>query len=84
MPPIPDVSLANVPLGAAGVIRRIRNHTPEKLRYLAEHHLIPGTTLTLLNRAPFNGPVRLKTPQGEHVLGAEMADDLFIEMKSEN
>lgn len=83
MPPTQDVSLAAVPLGSAGVIRRIRNHSPEKLRYLAEHHLVPGTAITLINRAPFSGPVRLKTPQGEHVLGSEMANDLFIEVKGD-
>jgi DtxR family Mn-dependent transcriptional regulator len=80
MPQLSDVSLALVALGAAATIRRIRNHTPEKLRYLAGHNLVPGATITLLNRAPFSGPVRLKTPQGEHVLGAEMADDLFVEL----
>ena len=81
MPAISDVSLAEVAPGRAGIIRRIRNHTPEKLRYLAAHRLVPGTAITLLNRAPFSGPVRLKTPDGEHVLGAEMADDLFIELR---
>ncbi len=80
MPPIRDVSLADVPLGTVGIIRRIRNHTPDKLRYLAEHKLVPGTNITLLNRAPFSGPVRLKTPAGEQVLGTEMANDLFIEL----
>lgn len=80
LPPIRDLSLADVPPGAAGVIRRIGNHTPEKLRYLAEHRLVPGTQITLLNRAPFNGPVRLRTPDGERVLGAEMANDLYIEL----
>lgn len=80
MPVIRDVSLADVPLGTAGIIRRIRNHTPDKLRYLAEHKLVPGTTITLINRAPFSGPVRLKTPTGEQVLGTEMANDLFIEL----
>jgi len=80
MPAINDVSLAATPLGTEGVIRRIRNHTPDKLRYLAEHQLVPGAAITLLNRAPFNGPVRLKAPNGEHVLGAEMANDLFIEI----
>jgi DtxR family Mn-dependent transcriptional regulator len=80
IPPVHDVSLADVSLGTAGTIRRIRNHTPEKLRYLAEHRLVPGTPVTLLNRAPFNGPVRLKTPGGELVLGVQMAQDLFIEV----
>jgi DtxR family Mn-dependent transcriptional regulator len=80
MPPINDVSLATVPLGTDSVIRRIRNHTPEKLRYLAEHKLVPGTSITLINRAPFNGPVRIKAPHGEQVLGSEMANDLFVEV----
>jgi DtxR family Mn-dependent transcriptional regulator len=80
LPPIHDVSLADVPLGTAGIIRRIRHHTPDKLRYLADHKLVPGTRITLVNRAPFNGPVRLKAPDGEHVLGSEMANDLFIEL----
>ncbi len=80
MPAIHDVSLSTVPLGTDSVIRRIRNHTPEKLRYLAEHKLVPGTRITLINRAPFNGPVRIKAPQGEQVLGSEMANDLFVEV----
>lgn len=84
VPALRDVSLAAVPPGDTGVIRRIRNHTPEKLRYLAEHGLVPGAAITLLNRAPFNGPVRIKAPDGEHVLGTEMANDLFVEVNSDN
>jgi DtxR family Mn-dependent transcriptional regulator len=79
MPELPDASLSEFAVGTRGVIRRIRNHTPEKLRYLAEHRLMPGAAITLLGRAPFNGPVRLKTPLGELVLGAEMARDILIE-----
>ncbi len=79
MPELPDASLSEFEIGTRGVIRRIRNHTPEKLRYLAEHRLRPGAAITLLGRAPFDGPVRLKTPLGELVLGAEMARDIFIE-----
>jgi DtxR family Mn-dependent transcriptional regulator len=80
LPEVHDASLSDFGLGTQGIIRRIRHHTPEKLRYLAEHKLIPGTPITLLGRAPFNGPVRLKTPHGEQVLGAEMARDIFIEV----
>lgn len=80
MPSVPERSLSEFDIGVSGVLRRIRNHTPEKLRYLADIQLVPGTPITLLNRAPFNGPVRLKTPAAEHVLSAEMAGDLFIEV----
>ena len=80
MPVVNDQSLLNFPIGTRGLLRRVRNHTPEKLRYLAEIKLVPGTSITLVNRAPFNGPVRLKIAGGEHVLSAEMASDLFIEV----
>lgn len=80
MPALPEASLAGFEVGTRGTIRRIRNHTPEKLRYLAEHRLRPGVAITLLGRAPFNGPVRVKSPAGEQVLGAEMARDIFIEV----
>lgn len=79
MPELRDESVLNFPVGTRGVLRRVRNHTPEKLRYLAEIKLVPGTAVALLNRAPFNGPVRLKTPHTELVLSAEMAGDLCIE-----
>jgi len=82
MPELPDASLSEFEVGTRGVIRRIRNHTPEKLRYLAEHNLMPGASITLLGRAPFNGPVRLKTPAGEQVLGTEMARDIFVEAEA--
>ena len=82
LPVVRDESLLHFSIGTQGVLRRIRNHTPEKLRYLAEIKLIPGTPITFVNRAPFNGPVRLKTPDGERVLGADMAADLYIEAET--
>lgn len=82
MPEIKDVSLSTLEVGTKATIRRIRNHTSEKLRYLADSNLVPGASITLAGRAPFNGPVRLKTPTGERVLGSEMAGDLYVEVVS--
>lgn len=80
MPEVNDVSLTTLEVGARATIRRIRNHTPEKLRYLADCKLVPGTPIELAGRAPFNGPVRVKAPGAEHVLGSEMAGDLYVEV----
>jgi len=82
MPLVNDVSVLECAVGTAGVVRRIRNHTPEKLTYLEQLGLLPGAAVTLLGRAPFNGPVRLLTGGPEHVLGAELARDLLIEISA--
>lgn len=79
MPILNDESLMEFPIGTKAVISRIRNHTPEKLRYFAELQLFPGTSISLVGRAPFKGPVRIKNGTGEHVLGAELAEQIFIE-----
>ncbi|MFQ5409601.1 MAG: metal-dependent transcriptional regulator [Anaerolineales bacterium] len=81
MPIVNDVAIMDCAIGTTGTMRRIRNHTPEKLRYLGELGLLPGARIRLLGKAPFNGPVRILTMKGEeHVLGVELARDLLIEI----
>jgi DtxR family Mn-dependent transcriptional regulator len=80
MPELHDIPLTVVPPGATGQISRVRAREPEKLKYLAEIGLVPGVSFELLNRAPFNGPLRLKlTLTGrEPVIGAELAAALWV------
>jgi len=79
MPILNEKRLSEILIGTKAVISRIRNHTPEKLRYFAELQLFPGTSISLVGRAPFKGPVRIKNGTGEHVLGSELAEQIFIE-----
>jgi DtxR family Mn-dependent transcriptional regulator len=46
--------------------------------YLAEIGLVPGALFELVNRAPFNGPLRLRVGQHEQVIGKELADALWV------
>jgi DtxR family Mn-dependent transcriptional regulator len=57
----------------------VKTHDAAKLRYFAELGLVPGATLRLLNRAPFNGPLRVQNGKHEYVLGAELAEALRVE-----
>jgi len=70
------VSLAELEPGRTGQICRVRDQTPDLLRHLETLHLLPGTLVTVLERAPFGGPVRLGIiePAGElaGVAGGEM------------
>jgi DtxR family transcriptional regulator, Mn-dependent transcriptional regulator len=75
-----DQPLVEVPNGAAAVLRRVKTDDGDKLRYLAELGLMPGVKLKVINRAPFNGPLRIKANGHEHVLGTELAKALRVEV----
>lgn len=75
-----DQPLLDAPVGAAGILRRVKTDDGEKLRYLAKLGLVPGTPIRLLHRAPFNGPLRLKVNDQEHVIGTELAQALRVEV----
>jgi len=75
--PLPDV-----PLGATVEIRRVDAHEPDRLRYLATLGLKPGTTVTVLDRQPFKGPITLRAGSHEHVVGHELGMMLFCSQLS--
>jgi len=79
MPELNDKPLTVIPPGQKGKITRVRTREPKKLQYLAEIGLVPGATFELLNRAPFNGPLRLKIRADyEQVIGSELAAALWV------
>jgi DtxR family Mn-dependent transcriptional regulator len=81
MPMIKDVSLVDVPSGSDCLISRVRTHDSEKLLYIAELGLVPGTAFHLYSCTPFKGPLRLKLdPPHEHVIGFELASLIWVEI----
>lgn len=80
MPELNDRPINVVPIGAKGTITRVKTHEPEKLKYLGGIGLLPGAEFELVNRAPFNGPLRLKLGRDEQVIGRELADALWVTM----
>ena len=80
MPELNDKPLTVVPPGARGQISRVKTRESEKLQYLAEIGLVPGMPFELVNRAPFNGPLRLKIGRNgpEQVIGVELAAALWV------
>ncbi len=76
-----DRPLPSLAPGQAGIVGRVSDADPEKLRYLADLGLVPGAAVTLLDSLPFEGPLRVRVgdAQGsEHVLGRELATDIFV------
>jgi DtxR family Mn-dependent transcriptional regulator len=65
--------------GRPAVLRRVSDEDPEALRYLARLNLIPGVELEVLERTPFDGPLRVRVAEGEEMVGLELADRLRVE-----
>ena len=69
------VTLADAAIGATLLLRQVGggDENPERLRYLAEQGLTPGTRLTVVERQPFNGPVTVRIGRETRVVGQELA-----------
>jgi DtxR family Mn-dependent transcriptional regulator len=83
MPIVKDEPLVNVPSGSDCVVSRVRTHNLEKLHYLAELGLVPGTQFHLLSCAPFKGPLRLEMKPHDHVIGYELSQSIWVEVKKQ-
>ncbi len=75
-----DEPLLEVPSGSDCVVSRVRTHDMDKLRYIAELRLVPGTPFHLLSCAPFRGPLRLQMKPHDPVIGYELAASLWVEV----
>lgn len=80
MPVVKDMPLIDAPSGSDCVISRVRTHNMEKLNYIGELGLVPGTPFHLLSCAPFKGPLRLQMKPQDHVIGYELAVSLWVEV----
>jgi DtxR family transcriptional regulator, Mn-dependent transcriptional regulator len=80
LPAIKDATLVSMPTQKEYRISRVRIHDSEKLYYLGEFALYPGTTFTLETIAPFHGPVRIRVSKSEVILSYELAAALYVEV----
>jgi DtxR family transcriptional regulator, Mn-dependent transcriptional regulator len=80
MPKVVDVPLLDVPSGSDCTVSRVRTHDMEKLRYIAEIGLVPGTPFHLLSCAPFKGPLRLEMKPHDHIIGYELSQSIWVEV----
>ena len=65
--------LTEMPVGESVELRRVETGQADRLRYFAEHGLVPGAAVVVTGRQPFGGPVTVRTSAGEQLLGAELA-----------
>lgn len=66
-------TLADAQPGVTVEIRQVEDRDPEKLKYLAGLGLVPGTSLVVASRQPFNGPTSVRVGQDLRVVGRDLA-----------
>jgi len=72
-------ALAELGVGERGVVRRVPDESPEALRYLGELELRPGARVTVIDRAPMDGPITVRVGDTERVLGRELCGFVRVE-----
>lgn len=78
MPVIHSYSLTELKENDEGVICRVKDQSPELLRYLEKNGLIPGVKLKVTNREPFDGPFELALDDNSVTIGYNVAESIFI------
>jgi DtxR family Mn-dependent transcriptional regulator len=70
--------LAALEPGDKAQVQSVPDGDGELLRYLVSLALIPGQTVTLLQAAPFSGPLTLRIDRHEAAISAELAAQIRV------
>jgi DtxR family transcriptional regulator, Mn-dependent transcriptional regulator len=84
---IPEVhyrSLNDYPAGSTVIVRRIDALNQEKLKYLNELGLVPGSTVTVETIAPFDGPLTLRLGSRQVVIAPSLAQEIDVSRQQES
>lgn len=76
-------SLSTTPVGETVRVTRVRHYDSSFLKYLEKLGVQLDTTVTILDKAPFNGPISIRVGLQKNApvqnLGINVAEDIFVE-----
>jgi DtxR family Mn-dependent transcriptional regulator len=73
-------TLADLSVGeTARMVQVVTDKNASLLRYLAEIALQPGAQVTLVARAPFDGPITLRVGDAESIVGPNLAAQVLVD-----
>jgi DtxR family Mn-dependent transcriptional regulator len=75
--------LSTLEAGESATVVRVSDNDAEKLRYLGSLGLYPDVDVTVVERMPFNGPLRVRVGGDEHVVGLELAAAVHVDPKND-
>jgi DtxR family Mn-dependent transcriptional regulator len=81
-------TLAETGAGEQVRVRRVHDKEPERLRYLAELGIRPGSLVRILDKAPFDGPITLWVEDSgggaTRAVGVGLAAQVFVERAAQD
>lgn len=76
--PVRGIALSEIPPGQSRTVSRVSDRHPEKLRYMVSLGILPGVRVTVLERAPFGGPLTIRVGRKRHAIDPELAQDVHV------
>lgn len=78
MPTVSKRRLSDLAVGERATVEQVSDRDPEQLRYLATLGLRPGQAVEVIERLPFEGPIRLRVGADEHLIGAPLSRIVYV------
>jgi DtxR family Mn-dependent transcriptional regulator len=72
-------TIADLPVRSVARVVRMSDRDPAFLRYLAERGILPGATVRVESREPFDGPITLMIARTRHTVGTNVAARVYVE-----
>ena len=82
MPEKATLALNEAEIKTLYMVGRVRDQNPELLRYLEQQGVLPGVELTIIEKAPFDGPISLEIDSEVISLGFSSAQNIFLSRPS--
>jgi DtxR family transcriptional regulator, Mn-dependent transcriptional regulator len=70
--------LSSLAPGATARVARVSDRDAARLRYLGGLGMVPGAAVTVVERLPFGGPIRVRVGDAEHLVSQELADAVLV------
>jgi len=72
------VPLASLQPGDLARVERVSDDNSERLRYFADLGIVPGATVQLVAREPFEGPLALRVGESARTIGPVVAEQVLV------
>ena len=70
--------LAEIEAGVSAEVMQVSDDDPSLLRYLADLAITPGSTVHVVERAPFGGPITLRIGEATRAVGPALAERVLV------